>query len=124
MPEFTGIQAVETGIVHAGDRTFLESVRSDRHDRSGRSAVCTWAAINYAWFGLAGRAWTEGAASLRVRGLIEPHIAEDIACLWHFGRLIANSDKEIRGETAPDVLRFTPGCGASRAVVTVVSPYA
>src|SRR5690554_3087365 len=79
-------------MVHAGDRTFLESVRSDRHDRSGRSAVCTWAAISYAWFGLAGRAWTEGAASLRARGLIEPHIAEDIACLWHFGRLIANSD--------------------------------
>src|SRR5690606_37139183 len=92
LPEFTGIQTAETGILQAGDRTFLESVRFDRHDRSGRSAVCTWAAINYAWFGLAGRPWTEGAARLRERRLIEPHVVEDTACLWHFGRLIANSD--------------------------------
>jgi hypothetical protein len=91
LPEFAHIQAAETRIVQA-ERTFLEAVRFDRHGPHGRSAVCTWAAINYAWFGLAGRPWTEGAAKLRERGLIEPSVAEDIACLWHFGKLIANSD--------------------------------
>src|SRR5690606_14392385 len=84
LPEFPGIQAAETGILHARDRTFLESVRFDRHDRSGRSPVCSWTAINYAWYGLAGRAWTEGADRLRERGLIEPHVVEDTACIWHF----------------------------------------
>jgi hypothetical protein len=91
LPEFAHIQAAETRIIQA-ERTFLEAVRFDRHGPHGRSAVCTWAAINYAWFGLAGRPWTEGAAKLRERGLIEPSVAEDIACLWHFGKLIANSD--------------------------------
>jgi hypothetical protein len=92
LPQFMGIESAETRIVQAEGRTFLESVRFDRHGPSGRSAVCTWAAINYAWFGLAGRPWTEGAAKLRERGLIEPPVVEDIAGLWHFGRLIANSD--------------------------------
>jgi hypothetical protein len=92
LPELMGIEAVETRIVQAAGRTFLESVRFDRHGPHGRSAVCTWAAINYAWFGLAGRPWTEGAARLRERGLIDPFVAEGIAGIWHFGRLIANSD--------------------------------
>jgi len=92
LPEFMGIEAAETRIVQAAGRTFLESVRFDRHGPYGRSAVCTWAAINYAWFGLGGRPWTEGAVKLRERGLIEPAVVEDIAGIWHFGRLIANSD--------------------------------
>lgn len=92
LPELTGIQAVEARIVHAANRAFLESVRFDRHGLFGRSAVCTWASVNRAWFGLVGRSWTEGAAKLRERGLVEPHVVQDVACVWHFGRLIANSD--------------------------------
>lgn len=90
--ECTDIEAAEARIVQAAGRTFLESVRFDRHGLFGRSPVCTWSAINHAWIGLAGRQWREGAERLRERGLIEPHVVEDVAIIWHFGRLIANSD--------------------------------
>src|SRR5690606_2636163 len=73
-------------------RTFLESVRFDRHGAHGRSAVCSLAAINYAWLGLPGRAWAEGVAALLARGLIEPTVVETVARVWCFGKLIANSD--------------------------------
>lgn len=93
LAEVAGIPAVETRIVQAAGRTFLESVRFDRHGAFGRSAVCTWAGINHAWFGLAGpRLWVDGAERLRERGLVEQSVVDDVACLWHFGRLIANSD--------------------------------
>jgi serine/threonine protein kinase HipA of HipAB toxin-antitoxin module len=91
LPEFTGVQAARTWVLQ-GPRTFLESERFDRHGRFGRSAVCTWGAISRSWFSLAGRPWPEGAAKLRERRLIEPRTLEDVACIWHFGRLIANSD--------------------------------
>lgn len=91
LPQFMGIAAAESRILQAARRTFLESVRFDRHGGHGRSPVCTWAAISYAWFGRKD-SWVQGAARLRERGLIEQPVAEGIACLWHFGRLIANSD--------------------------------
>lgn len=87
-----GVPAAETRIVQHAGRTFLESVRFDRHGAHGRSAVCSLAAINYAWLGLPGRAWAEGAAALLARGLIEPTVVETVARVWCFGKLIANSD--------------------------------
>jgi len=87
-----GIPAAETRIVQHAGWTFLESVRFDRHEAHGRSAVCSWAAINYAWLGLPGKTWTEGATALLARGLIEPTVVETLAQVWCFGKLIANSD--------------------------------
>lgn len=68
LSESMSIKAAETRIVQVAGRTFLESARFDRHGPNGRSAVCTWAAINYAWFGLGGQPWMEGATKLRERG--------------------------------------------------------
>ncbi len=90
--ELMSVSAAETRIVQHAGRTFLESVRFDRHGARGRSAVCSWAAINYSWFGVAGKPWTEAAAALLARRLIEPTVVEDIASVWYFGKLIANSD--------------------------------
>src|SRR5690606_2099266 len=41
LAEVAGIAAAETRILEAAERTFLESVRFDRHGMTGRSAVCT-----------------------------------------------------------------------------------
>lgn len=87
-----GIAAAPTRILRAGGRTFLEVERFDRHGAHGRSALCSWAAINQCWFGLAGRPWPQGADALAAPGLIEPRTVHDIARLWHFGELIGNSD--------------------------------
>jgi hypothetical protein len=92
LPEYMGIAAAQSRVLQAASRTFLESTRFDRHGGHGRSPVCTWAAINRAWFGSDEGAWVKGAARLRERGLIEQPVAEDIAGLSHFGRLIANTD--------------------------------
>lgn len=88
----SGLSSAQTRVLHAGNRTFLEAVRFDRHGIHGRSALCSWAALNYGWFGLAGRPWTEGAARLLERGLIDSGTAQAITQVWHFGQLIGNND--------------------------------
>jgi hypothetical protein len=87
-----GLIAEQTSVLQAGNRTFLEAVRFDRHGSHGRSALCSWAAFNYGWFGLAGKPWTEGAVRLLERGLIDRDTAQAITRLWHFGQLIGNTD--------------------------------
>jgi hypothetical protein len=87
-----GLTAEKTSILQAGNRTFLEAIRFDRHGRHGRSALCSWAAFNYGWFGLAGRPWTEAAARLLERRLIDGDTAQAIQRLWHFGQMIGNTD--------------------------------
>jgi len=87
-----GLTAEQTSIVRAGNRTFFEAIRFDRHGLRGRSALCSWAAFNYGWFGLAGRPWTEAAEKLLDRGLIDRDTAQAVNRLWHFGQLIGNTD--------------------------------
>jgi hypothetical protein len=87
-----GLSAARTSVLQAGDRTFLEAVRFDRHGIRGRSALCSWAAFNHGWFGLAGRPWPEGGERLLARRLIDRETAQVITLLWHFGQLIGNTD--------------------------------
>lgn len=87
-----GLTAAQTSILQAGNRTFLEATLFDRHGMRGRSALCSWEAINSSWFGLAGRPWTEGAAKLLERKLIDRDTSQAITRLWHFGQLIGNTD--------------------------------
>lgn len=86
-----GVAAAASRILQAGGRTFYETVRFDRHGASGRSGVCTWAAMNAALYGMTGN-WLEAAESLYADGLLRAHDAQAIRLIWHFGRLIANSD--------------------------------
>ncbi len=86
------IPTATTRIHRAGDRTFLEVERFDRHGSYGRSALCSWASLNDALFGLAGRPWTEAARRLRERGWIDAATDDAIARLWCFGQLIGNTD--------------------------------
>lgn len=98
-----GLVASPSSIHRAGGRTFLEVLRFDRHGARGRSALCSWAAINNDWFSLSGRPWTEGAARLLERGLVDTGTHDAIARLWHFGELIGNTDMHDGN------LSFVPG---------------
>jgi len=86
------IDAARSRIHQMSNRTFLEVDRFDRHGEIGRSAVCTWFSINAAMFGFTEKSWILGAAALSDKGLITNNDALSIRQLWHFGRLIANSD--------------------------------
>jgi len=112
-----GLTAERTNILQTGNRTFLEAIRFDRHGSHGRSALCSWAAFNNAWFGLAGRPWTEGAARLLDRGLIDRDTAKAINRLWHFGQLIGNSDMHDGN------LSFRPQGSAARASLMLAPAY-
>jgi hypothetical protein len=86
-----GLATATSRILQAGGRTFYETVRFDRHGARGRSGVCTWSAMNAALYGMTGN-WLKAAESLHADGLLHLHDAQAIRLIWHFGRLIANSD--------------------------------
>ena len=108
IPHLAGLAASSSSIHHAGGRTFLEVMRFDRHGARGRSALCSWAAVNNDWFGLSGRPWTDGAGQLLARGLIDAETHDAIARLWHFGQLIGNTDMHDGN------LSFVPGAPGLR----------
>lgn len=83
--------AATSSILQGAGRTYLEVERFDRHGQFGRSAVCTWHAIETAMFGMGGT-WIEGAARLLKSGMITAIDVEHITVLFLFGKLIANSD--------------------------------
>jgi hypothetical protein len=97
------LPAALSRIHRAGNRTFLEVERFDRHDEFGRSPVCTWAALDAALFGMAGENWSRAAARMLSGRTISADTQRRINRLWHFGRLIANSDMHEGN------LAFVPG---------------
>lgn len=98
-----GLPAARSRICRADKRTFLEVERFDRHGEFGRSAVCTWAALDAALFGMAGENWSRAAARMLSGRYISADTQRRINRLWHFGRLIANSDMHEGN------LAFVPG---------------
>jgi hypothetical protein len=106
--------AAENRIIQAGGRTFLESVRFDRHGEFGRAPMCSWAALEAAFFGMAGASWTAAAARLREAAMIDGGTATHIAVLWHFGKLIGNTDMHEGN------LSFMPGSSPGQLVLTPI----
>lgn len=111
------LAAVRSHIHQCAGRTFLQVERFDRHGEFGRSAVCTWSAIDAALFGLAGATWAKAAARLREDGHISAESETDIVRLWHFGRLIANTDMH-EGNIA-----FRPPSPAAPGMLTLAPVY-
>lgn len=108
------LPAARSRIHRAGQRTFLEVERFDRHGEFGRSAVCSWAALDAALFGMAGENWSRAAARLLPQRYISADTHTQINRLWHYGRLIANSDMHegnlafVPGEAGQPPLALAP----------------
>jgi hypothetical protein len=109
MAQHLQTDAAASRIYQAAGRTFLEVERFDRHGHLGRSPVCSWAALNAALFGANGLPWTGAAAALHVRKLVDAATQSAIDELWHFGRLIANTDMHDGN------LSFRPGLALAPA---------
>lgn len=116
--EVLNINAAQSRIYQMSNRTFFEVDRFDRHGETGRSGVCTWFSINAALFGFSGKSWLAGANELLGSGLISAEAALNIRRLWHFGRLIANSDMHDGN------LAFQPGLALAPAYDMLPMMYA
>jgi hypothetical protein len=103
-----GVTGASTRCVQHAGRSFLESQRFDRVGAYGRVPLCSWLAINEDWFGLPGRPWTEAAAQLHARHLIDTETRRAIETLWHYGTLIGNTDMHDGN------LSFRPATGGNR----------
>lgn len=90
--EHLGVEAAVSRLHQAGGRTFPEVERFDRRGRLGRSPVCSWAALNAALCGLAGRPWPEGGGALFKQGFIDAGCLAAVQRIWLFRPLIANTD--------------------------------
>jgi DNA-binding Lrp family transcriptional regulator len=114
MRDELGIEAAETAIHQAFGRTFLEVIRFDRHGRHGRSGLLSLHALNAALLGANAGDWPVTVAKLDALELLAPTALETACLMWHFGRLIANTDMHEGNlsfiPSAPDVagLRVAP----------------
>lgn len=106
--ERLGLPAATSTIHRAGGRTFLEVQRFDRVGARGRAPVCSWHALNGGLIGLGDRSWAAAADALQGRGHTDPATREQIHVLWHFGRLIANTDMHDGNLSFLPGLRLAP----------------
>jgi len=87
-----GVRVARSRILQHGGRTFLEVERFDRHGEHGRSPLCSLESANAALLGDASRDWTLLVRRFAATGLLAEAGVQQVAHLWWFGRLIANTD--------------------------------
>lgn len=87
-----GVAAARSTIHRYAGRTFLEVVRFDRCGTHGRLPVCALSSLNGALLGKAGASWPALAAALHQNGWLPAEAIGQVALIWWFGRLIANTD--------------------------------
>lgn len=86
-----GIASAVSELIWSEGRLCLESTRFDRIGAYGRRGVVSLAAWSDAYDGLRD-SWPEAAARMHALGWLQAPSVADIAQLWWFGRLIANTD--------------------------------
>lgn len=86
------IPAAETHLIEGGGRLFLESVRFDRMENSGRRGLVSLWAVDGGFFGQPHTPWTAAAARMKAGGWLTEEHSRRLAMLWWFGSLIGNTD--------------------------------
>jgi hypothetical protein len=86
-----GLTPTSTALVTAGERTFLETQRFDRHGARGRTGLISLAALTNQYLGVRDN-WIAATANLAKMRVISHQDAETVRRLATFGRLIANTD--------------------------------
>jgi hypothetical protein len=87
-----GYPAVDTAILDASNRTFLEVTRFDRVGMWGRRPVASLEAIDAGLAGNGASIWGESIPSLLEQGFISNEDARRLEIAYHFGLLIGNDD--------------------------------
>jgi serine/threonine protein kinase HipA of HipAB toxin-antitoxin module len=89
-----GIAAAVSRIERFADRVYLETVRFDRVDRTGRVGVTSLYAIDSSLYGKLDN-WIDAAKRMLADGHIDEPALADIRLLATFGALIANTDRHF-----------------------------
>lgn len=89
-----GIAATQSRIERFADRVYLETIRFDRVDRTGRLGVTSLFAIDSALYGKLDN-WIEAGKRLLADRRIEETMLSTIRLLATFGALIANTDRHL-----------------------------
>jgi serine/threonine protein kinase HipA of HipAB toxin-antitoxin module len=89
-----GIATAVSRIERFDDRVYLETVRFDRVDRTGRVGVTSLFSIDSALYGKLDN-WIDAGKRLRADGRIDEQALADIRLLATFGALIANTDRHF-----------------------------
>ena len=84
--------AADSTIHQATGRTYLEVVRFDRHGAHGRSGLVSLQALNGAFVGTNAAPWPATIIRLDSQRLLAEQSVAQVQLLWHFGKLIANTD--------------------------------
>jgi hypothetical protein len=85
------ITAAQSNIIESGDRLFLESVRFDRSGEYGRRSMISLKAIAMEFSNIANN-WLDISQNLLEQKLISSQDEFNMQVLWHFGKLIHNTD--------------------------------
>jgi DNA-binding transcriptional ArsR family regulator len=89
-----GVAAATSRIERFDDRVYLETVRFDRVDRTGRVGVTSLYAIDSALYGKLDN-WIDAGKRLAADGRIDEDALANIRLLATFGALIANTDRHF-----------------------------
>jgi hypothetical protein len=89
-----GIAVATSRIERFEDRVYLETIRFDRVDRTGRVGVTSLYAIDSTLYGKLDN-WIDGGKRLLADGRIDESTLADIRLLATFGALIANTDRHF-----------------------------
>jgi len=89
-----GIAAAASRIERFEDRVYLETVRFDRVDRTGRVGVTSLYAIDSALYGKLDN-WIDAGKRLVADGRLDEDVLANIRLLATFGALIANTDRHL-----------------------------
>jgi hypothetical protein len=89
-----GQRAVESRLLEAGQRLFLEVDRFDRTPQGGRRGVLSLLSLDAELVGRL-RSWTETVELLCAKGRLAPECADRVRWLERFGQLIANTDRHF-----------------------------
>ncbi len=84
----------EVHLLDLEGRFFLESLRFDRHGEQGRQSMLSLQMIDAEFSGTGGD-WPEALLALKNQNLISPEHHYDGLLLYHFGRLIFNTDMHL-----------------------------
>jgi len=88
------LTAASSSLIEKEGRLFLESIRFDRHAKSGRSSMLSLKSIDAEFVG-SGENWVASLKGLHKDGFLSGQDLFNGQYLWLFGRLINNTDMHL-----------------------------